>query len=369
MNIGTRIKELRKEQKITQDRLSEYLGISPQAVSKWENGTSMPDITVLPMLSELFSVSTDYLLGVEYDVYDSKTAEYQRKYRELQANGDVQGRCELMRKALTEYPRNYEFMNNLARSLPHVADNIEDYQKVISLCNRIIAGCKDDTIRYSAIQTICRTYHYIGENKKAIEYANMLPSGEYAKENALAWVANGDSKNMIIESNTLEMLIELATYMLARVGKWAGRQATMDNVSLSFDEELLVYNTVLSLLKLLFTDEKYYVIDAKIAQVHRFIARLYARNSDSENAMAHLRLSEHHAEMFETNKNKGLKYTSIFFDKLQFEHIGTRHGDSNEYARILIKIRQWDCFDFMRDSEEFKAFGNRIKEKADNVKE
>lgn len=90
MNIGTRIKELRKEQKITQDRLSEYLGISPQAVSKWENGTSMPDITVLPMLSEIFSVSTDYLLGVEYDVHDSKKAEYQRKYQELQANGDGQ---------------------------------------------------------------------------------------------------------------------------------------------------------------------------------------------------------------------------------------------------------------------------------------
>ena len=71
--------------------------------------------------------------------------------------------------------------------------------------------------------------------------------------------------------------------------------------------------------------------------------------------------------MFETNNNKGLKYTSIFFDKLQFEFIGTRHGDSNEYGRILRKIREWDCFDFMRDSEEFKAFENRIKEKADNL--
>ena len=62
MNIGTRIKELRKEHKITQDRLSEYLGISPQAVSKWENGTSMPDITVLPMLSEMLVMVTAKML-------------------------------------------------------------------------------------------------------------------------------------------------------------------------------------------------------------------------------------------------------------------------------------------------------------------
>lgn len=40
MNIGLKIKELRKERGITQERLAEYLNISPQAVSKWENGVS-----------------------------------------------------------------------------------------------------------------------------------------------------------------------------------------------------------------------------------------------------------------------------------------------------------------------------------------
>ena len=186
MNIGARIKELRIEQKITQDRLSEYLGISPQAVSKWENGTSMPDITALPMLAEIFNVTADYLLGIEYDVRDSKTEKYRRKYRELQIKGDNNGRCELMRKALAEYPRNYEFMNNLARSLPHVTGKPEDYRDIIELCKRITAGCRDDSIRFSAIQTICRAYSYIGEDEKAAEYARMLPPRKYAREDTLA---------------------------------------------------------------------------------------------------------------------------------------------------------------------------------------
>ena len=57
MNIGIRIKELRKEQKITQDRLSEYLGISPQAVSKLENGTfSMVYFLIRPLtIDEILS--------------------------------------------------------------------------------------------------------------------------------------------------------------------------------------------------------------------------------------------------------------------------------------------------------------------------
>ncbi len=197
MNIGARIKELRLEKRITQDRLSEYLGISPQAVSKWENGTTMPDITALPMLAKIFNVTTDYLLGMEYDARDSRTEEYRKKYRELQTKGDNAGRCELMRKAVAEYPGNYEFMNDLARSLTHVACTSEDYQEIIGLCRRIIAGCHDDSIRFSAIQTICRAYSYTGEDEKALEYAHMLPPRKYAREDTLAWIAKGENKTRI----------------------------------------------------------------------------------------------------------------------------------------------------------------------------
>ena len=44
MDIGLKIRELRKKRGITQERLAEYLNISSQAVSKWENGTALPDI-------------------------------------------------------------------------------------------------------------------------------------------------------------------------------------------------------------------------------------------------------------------------------------------------------------------------------------
>ena len=48
MNIGNKIRELRKQRGITQEQLAESIGISFQAVSKWENNIALPDITLVP---------------------------------------------------------------------------------------------------------------------------------------------------------------------------------------------------------------------------------------------------------------------------------------------------------------------------------
>lgn len=63
--IGDNIAKWRKEQGITQDQLAEKLSVSAQAVSKWENGVSLPDITLLPQLATLFEVTLDQLFSRE----------------------------------------------------------------------------------------------------------------------------------------------------------------------------------------------------------------------------------------------------------------------------------------------------------------
>lgn len=59
------IKELRERRGMTQKELAEYMQVSFQTISKWENGVNMPDITNLPKLADLFEVSTDVLLGLQ----------------------------------------------------------------------------------------------------------------------------------------------------------------------------------------------------------------------------------------------------------------------------------------------------------------
>lgn len=63
MTLGKRIAALRKEKELKQDALAEALGVSPQAVSKWENDQTCPDISLLPKLAALLGISVDELLS------------------------------------------------------------------------------------------------------------------------------------------------------------------------------------------------------------------------------------------------------------------------------------------------------------------
>ena len=63
--LGTRIAHYRKQKGLKQDQLAEILGVSPQAVSKWENDQSCPDITLLPKLAKQLGISVDLLLSGE----------------------------------------------------------------------------------------------------------------------------------------------------------------------------------------------------------------------------------------------------------------------------------------------------------------
>jgi len=65
LTMGKRIMMLRKEQGLTQEQLAEKLGVSAQAVSKWENDVSCPDISIIPQLADVLRVSTDELLGAK----------------------------------------------------------------------------------------------------------------------------------------------------------------------------------------------------------------------------------------------------------------------------------------------------------------
>lgn len=73
--VGEQIAALRKAKGITQNELGERIGVSFQAVSKWERGETLPDITLLPDLAKILETTTDYiLLGSE------KVIEYKGKF-------------------------------------------------------------------------------------------------------------------------------------------------------------------------------------------------------------------------------------------------------------------------------------------------
>ena len=80
MELGKKIKNLRFKAGLTQEQLANRLGISPQAVSKWENAAAMPDISALPLLAEIFGVSIDEL----FDLTD------EQRFRRIENRMDIE---------------------------------------------------------------------------------------------------------------------------------------------------------------------------------------------------------------------------------------------------------------------------------------
>lgn len=87
MNLGSKILELRRQKNVTQEELAAELGVTAAAVSKWENGYTLPDILMLCALADYFAVTTDELLGRtkewKYAVIAARTEELGRKVQAL----------------------------------------------------------------------------------------------------------------------------------------------------------------------------------------------------------------------------------------------------------------------------------------------
>lgn len=78
MAVGKKIFSLRKKKGITQDNLAKLVNVTPQAISKWENGVTLPDTGLLPTLAELFHVSIEEVLCIN-DMHNSKKQEGNNK--------------------------------------------------------------------------------------------------------------------------------------------------------------------------------------------------------------------------------------------------------------------------------------------------
>ena len=81
--IGNRIQKYRKEKGLTQEELAEKLGVSAQAVSKWENDASCPDISLLPQLCRILGITTDELLSGKTETVTLVPASQRKGLEEL----------------------------------------------------------------------------------------------------------------------------------------------------------------------------------------------------------------------------------------------------------------------------------------------
>lgn len=109
LNIGENIRNCRRKMNLTQEQLAEKLGVSFQSVSRWENDLTYPDTELLPVLSKIFGITTDDLLGVPQVKKEQEMNELLKELRELSNREDAPAERimelirEIRRSFLNEY--------------------------------------------------------------------------------------------------------------------------------------------------------------------------------------------------------------------------------------------------------------------------
>lgn len=219
MNIGLKIKKLRIEKEMTQEDLAEYTGVSAKAVSRWENELTFPDITLLPVLANIFDVTIDELLDVDVYKKEQEISKIINEDERLANIGDTETRIEMLRNGLKKYPNSFKIMEMLACALHgyYCAKNEERayiLEELIPLCEKIITKCDDLEIKNSTIQILCFSYCHKKEFEKAKKLAKKMPGIYVSKEMLLEDILQGEELNALLNENivTCTELLQINDY-------------------------------------------------------------------------------------------------------------------------------------------------------------
>ena len=88
INFSEVFKKLRRERELTQEQAAEAFSVSTQAVSRWENGQTSPDISLLPIIAEYFGVSIETLLGVDNEKRKALHEQYMNDFETAIKSGN-----------------------------------------------------------------------------------------------------------------------------------------------------------------------------------------------------------------------------------------------------------------------------------------
>ncbi|EOT45574.1 helix-turn-helix transcriptional regulator [Enterococcus avium] len=130
MNIGPIIMEKRKEKKVTQQELANFIGVSKASVSKWETGQTYPDITLLPLLAAYFDITIDSLLTYEPQLDNH---EIQRIYARLKESLETKSPEDVLatiRSFVRRYYSCYPFVLQMGMFLLNHADLLPGEEKI-----------------------------------------------------------------------------------------------------------------------------------------------------------------------------------------------------------------------------------------------
>ena len=317
VKIGENIKRLRKERDMTQEQLAAALEVSFQAVSRWELGTTYPDIGLLPVIAGYFDVSVDELLGVDTARIEEKMQKIREHVYELHNKEKTYEAMSFLREKIKEFPNNPQVLYDLAFAIWNwYTDNVdpvkekekyEAYAKEsIELCKKAMKYDKGSgDITEGCKQTLVFNYVNLGEYGKAEETALSLPNVWTTSTVLLPRATKDNDRALLLyQYNVITFLMEL-TFSLNGVlnrGDYSVKQR--------LELELAVEKVLLTVL-----GENPCVYNERLYGWSIAAAWEYTKLKRYDEAMDTLEKSLQYAVNFEERPDSG-KYSVLWLNKM-----------------------------------------------------
>lgn len=211
-SIAQNIRTLRLERHMTQEQLASLLNISPQAVSKWENGQSLPDLSIVAALCRSLGVSADELLGT-----DSSAREIEDLYSRAMALVE----CDPAegRRILSDGLKRHPAAAALWRALLYVTDYTSHPEDTLCAARQLTACARDESDRLDAARFTAYALAAQGDEAGALKAIESLPDLTFTRLSELAFLLHGEGKRDAAEKqarisleNLIQMLEQAAEY-------------------------------------------------------------------------------------------------------------------------------------------------------------
>ena len=239
MKLAENIRAFRRERSLTQEQLSEVLGVTAGAVYKWEAGISVPDIQLIVQLADFFDTSVDVLLG--YEMKDNRLDATVKRLQAYRRQKDPAGLMEA-EKALKKYPHSFRIVNECAtmfRAFGIERGDKDLTRRALTLLQQALLLLGQNTDPEISEQTIygkmAETYLGLDEVEKGIElYKKHNAGGLYNPKigNILAQTDRGEEAAPYLSEALAKIIADLCSvvsgYANAKKRDYASAEAILN---------------------------------------------------------------------------------------------------------------------------------------------
>ena len=351
INLGEKLKSLRKEKNISQERLAQYLNISFQAVSKWENSSTYPDIELLPEIARFFGITVDELLGAEEIDERKLYEEYEKKAVKFYHNGDITKTLPIWQEALHKMPNNIAVKEMLMSAYFDV-DKVKYQKEIVELGTEIYHSQGGSFYKGQAISQVSRTYAACGNQNMAEEWAHKAYQLMHSLE-ILHIQITKDGEELISNFNFANYwYLNSLFFMGARI-------AECENIPGGIAHVQAISKAIASIYELVFPNDDMSFDDLmRMCAQHRMIAEEEIAFRKNEDVIKHhLTRALECAEKSITVKEHDLNHPLVMG-----WHVDNAPTDNKQVVRLLKKELTWDCFDVYRNTDWFIALENKLNQ-------